>query len=296
VECSFCHVEGHFEKDDKKPKQTARDMMRMMFALNEHNFEGQREVTCYSCHRGARSPVATPIVGDEPLLRAGVNNPQTKKLPSNLPTANQLIDSYIRALGGASAIEKITSRVERGIANISGQSVMVDVFTQSPNRRAVVQHLREGNSSLVFDEHRGWVGIPGRPTRDLQDADIEAAGVDADLEFPLHLQQMFPELRVEYPENIQEREANVLYGIKEGQPAAKFYFDAQSGLLIRLLRYAQSPLGLDPTQIDYSDYREVDGVQVPFHLTFSQPGSDWTLEIQEIRQNVPIDDDRFAKP
>ncbi|MGC2815948.1 MAG: c-type cytochrome, partial [Candidatus Acidiferrum sp.] len=52
VECSFCHVEGHFEKDDKKPKKTAREMMQMMFALNKNSFEGHREVTCYSCHRG----------------------------------------------------------------------------------------------------------------------------------------------------------------------------------------------------------------------------------------------------
>ncbi|MGB6460236.1 MAG: c-type cytochrome, partial [Candidatus Acidiferrum sp.] len=65
VECSFCHVEGHFEKDDKKPKKTAREMMQMMFALNKNSFEGHREVTCYSCHRGGRSPVATPILDGE---------------------------------------------------------------------------------------------------------------------------------------------------------------------------------------------------------------------------------------
>ena len=62
VECQFCHVEGAFEKDDKKPKQTARKMMEMMFAINKDNFEGHREVTCYSCHRGSTDPVGTPPV------------------------------------------------------------------------------------------------------------------------------------------------------------------------------------------------------------------------------------------
>src|ERR1700686_5804535 len=62
VECEFCHVEGAFEKDDKKPKQTARKMMEMMFAINKENFEGHREVTCYSCHRGSANPVGTPLV------------------------------------------------------------------------------------------------------------------------------------------------------------------------------------------------------------------------------------------
>jgi len=60
VECEFCHVQGAFEKDDKKPKQTARKMMEMMFTINQENFEGHREVTCYSCHRGSTNPVGMP--------------------------------------------------------------------------------------------------------------------------------------------------------------------------------------------------------------------------------------------
>src|SRR5271154_5478586 len=65
VECEFCHVQGAFEKDDKKPKQTARKMMEMMFAINKENFDGHREVTCYSCHRGAIDPIGTPSVMTE---------------------------------------------------------------------------------------------------------------------------------------------------------------------------------------------------------------------------------------
>ena len=57
VECEFCHEPKAFEKDDKKTKQTARKMMEMMFAINKDNFEGHREVTCYSCHRGNAPPL-----------------------------------------------------------------------------------------------------------------------------------------------------------------------------------------------------------------------------------------------
>src|SRR5712675_1608884 len=62
VECEYCHVEGAFDKDDKKPKQTARKMMEMMFAIDKGNFEGRRAVTCYTCHRGNARPVAIPII------------------------------------------------------------------------------------------------------------------------------------------------------------------------------------------------------------------------------------------
>ncbi len=73
VGCEFCHVEGAFEKDDKKPKVTARKMMTMMFAINKDNFEGHREVTCYSCHRGSTDPVGTPLVMMDEPKRDGRN-------------------------------------------------------------------------------------------------------------------------------------------------------------------------------------------------------------------------------
>src|ERR1700686_4985221 len=71
VECEFCHVHNAFEKDDKKPKQTARKMMEMMFAINKDNFEGHREVTCNSCHRGSAHPRAIPAVMTEEPKEAG---------------------------------------------------------------------------------------------------------------------------------------------------------------------------------------------------------------------------------
>src|SRR5208283_5558191 len=91
VECSFCHVEGHFEKDDKKKKKTAREMMQMMFAVNASTFDNRREVTCYSCHRGSPKPVATPFVDAGMQSGPELSGSETQTLPTNLPTANQLI-------------------------------------------------------------------------------------------------------------------------------------------------------------------------------------------------------------
>jgi photosynthetic reaction center cytochrome c subunit len=295
VQCSFCHVEGHFEKDDKKPKQTARNMMKMMSSLNQNNFEGRLELTCYSCHRGARDPIATPVVASEIQTEVAVA-PEVQKFLTNLPTAGQLIDGYIQALGGAAAIEKITSRTEKGMVHFHGQIGTAEVFTQAPGKQVVVRHLPEGDSVAAFDGRTGWFSLPGRPTRDMQDSDKEAAETDADLHFALHVRQLFPELRVEYPEMIGDRQANVLSCIREGRPPVKLYFDQESGLLVRLVRYTDSPLGRNPTQIDYANYRDIDGVQVPFRVTSSEPGSISTLQVDAVQQNIPIDDARFAKP
>ncbi|HXZ34064.1 MAG TPA: c-type cytochrome [Terriglobales bacterium] len=295
VQCSFCHVEGHFEADDKRPKQIARDMMRMMAILNRNNFASHREVTCYSCHRGALNPVDTPIRASEMPATADLNS-KAQNTPSSLPTVGELIDNYVQALGGATAIEKITSRVEKGTARFRDRSVNLEVYIQAPGRQSVVRHLPEKDSVAVFDGHAGWLSAPGRPVREMHDAELAAERMDADLQLPLHIRRFFPELHIQYPEKIGGRTAYVLSGAGEGQPHVKFYFDPQSGLLVRLVRYAESPLGLDPTQIDYGDYRAVDGVQVPFRATISDAESVSVVQFQDVQQNVMIDDARFTMP
>jgi photosynthetic reaction center cytochrome c subunit len=261
VECGYCHVEGHFEKDDKKPKQVARDMMQMMFALNKNNFEGHREVTCYSCHRGAPNPLTIPLVGGEsqptasatsasPAAAGGANaDSAAPKLPANLPTLSQLLENYVRALGGSAAIEKITTRVGKGLTTFHGQSLNVEIFTQAPDKQSIVRHVPGGENVTTFDGQTGWSSAPSRPPREMHDADIAAARMDADLQFPLHIQQLFPELRLEHPEKIADRDAYLVVATREGQPPVKLYFDEQSGLLVRMIRYAETPPGRNPPKL-----------------------------------------------
>ncbi len=60
VRCSFCHVEGDFSKDDKEEKESAREMLKMTFALNKDYFDGRTEVSCATCHNGRAHPQSAP--------------------------------------------------------------------------------------------------------------------------------------------------------------------------------------------------------------------------------------------
>src|SRR6266403_4419074 len=122
VECEYCHVAHANEKDDKKPKVTARKMINMMMAINKDNFEGKREVTCYSCHRGSARPVGTPIITDEGPRPADEEGKKPEETKTGLPAAEQLLDKYLEAVGGADAVQKITSRVQKGtLTSFGGQ-------------------------------------------------------------------------------------------------------------------------------------------------------------------------------
>ncbi len=299
VECEYCHVQGHFDKDDKKPKQIARDMMRMTLAIDKESFEGNREVSCYSCHKGSLKPEAIPAVNEGQAtkrLSGRAKTAEAEELPVNLPTSDQIIDHYIQALGGAAAIEKITSRVENGTESLGEESFRVEIVSKDPEKEAFIRHIPAGDSIMVLNGQASWSAMPGRPVREIHGAELDANKIESDLHFPLHIKRLFDELRVEYPEKVGDRDAYLISAARNGQPAVKLYFDQQSGLLLRLVHYADSPLGLVPTQIDYSDYRNTDGVEVPFRRGIAQPGGTSRIQLEQVQQNTPIDDDQFAQP
>jgi photosynthetic reaction center cytochrome c subunit len=303
VECEFCHVHNAFDKDDKKPKKTARKMMEMMFAINKDNFEGHREVTCYSCHRGSPHPLAIPVVASEdatlvvspPREAAGEAKESEVKVNAG-PTADQLIDKYVRAIGGAAATDKISTRVMKGTIDFGGKSLPIDIYAKDPDERISLTHMAEGDSVTAFNGHEGWLGIQGRQLREMHGSDLDGAAIDADLHLATHLKQMFSQMEVRESEKIDTHATYEVVGQREGKPPIQLYFDQQSGLLIRLVRYGETALGWLPTQIDYADYREVDGVNVPYRWTLARPSGRFTIQIADLRQNVPVDDAKFIKP
>jgi photosynthetic reaction center cytochrome c subunit len=293
VECSFCHVDNAFEKDDKKPKATARRMMQMQFAINKDNFNGQSQVTCFSCHRGSHNPVGIPIIADEEPKR-----PETPKTPEPaLPTADQVLDKFIQAVGGADALQKITTRSSKGNINFSGGKSPIEILAKAPNKRISMMHTPNGDSITAFDGQSGWLANPGgRPPRDMSPTEAQAASFDADFSLALDLKKMFDQFRVRPADKIGEHDVIQLIGIKQGQPPLRLFFDQQSGLLVRSIRYADTALGRNPTQVDYAEYREQNGIRVPFRWTLARPLGRFTIQLDQVQQNVPIDDSKFAKP
>ncbi len=296
VECEYCHVAHANEKDDKKPKVTARKMINMMMAINKDNFEGHREVTCYSCHRGSRDPVATPIITDEEAKPATEGEKKPDEAKAMLPSAEQLLDKYLAAIGGADALQKITSRVQKGtITAFGGQHFPVDVYSKAPDKRLSVMHLQGGDSFTGFDGKQGWLSVPGR-VHMMSAAENAAARIDADLYLPAHLKTLYEKFRVDAGEKIDGHDTYLVAGHTEGQPPLRLYLDMESGLLLRLVRYAETPLGRNPTQIDYADYRDANGVKAPFRWTLARPGNRFTIQVEQLQQNVSVDDSKFAIP
>jgi hypothetical protein len=305
VECNFCHVESQgkleFDKDDKKEKKTARQMMQMMFAVNKNNFDGERQVTCNTCHRGSPHPQAIPAIMAEapkPQAMEAMHQPEHDMDPASLPSGAPVFDKYIQAIGGAAKLDKVSNRVEKGNAVMpEGPPIPIDIYTKAPNQRVSVMHMQKGDSTTAYNGQAGWIYFPGRPLREMSPADQQAAELDAEAFYPVQLEHQFTELKLDnHSEKVGDHETNIVLGLAKGQPPVKLYFEKDSGLLVRMVHYADTPLGLNPTQVDFADYREVGGVKTPYRWTIARPSGSFTIKIDEVKENVPIDDAKFAEP
>jgi hypothetical protein len=113
--------------------------------------------------------------------------------------------------------------------------------------------------------------------------------------FPQNLKAAFNTWRVSAT-GIDDKEVRVLQGSNPRQPPVNFYFDAQTGLLVRVLRLVDTAVGRVPTQIDYSDYRDVSGVKIPFKWTVTWTNGQATAELASVQANATIDAARFNRP
>jgi photosynthetic reaction center cytochrome c subunit len=295
VECDFCHVEHEMQKDDKKPKLTARKMISMELAINKGHFNNEIEVTCYTCHRGSPHPVGTPIVSAEEVKApAHVMEEGTEAHP-NLPTASQILDKYLAAVGGPTALMKVKTRVEKGNLDAGGLQFPIEVYSEAPDKRVSISHPQGGDSVTAYNGQVGWLSIRNG-LHMMTAAEREAAHIDAELYFPARIKELYKDFRVAPGDEIEGHATYMVSAKTQNLPALRMYFDQQSGLLLRLMRFAETPLGRNPTQIDYGDYRVSDDVKIPYRWTLTRPNGSFTVKLEQVQQNVPVDGKLFVPP
>ena len=309
LNCTDCHTAesgGSWARyaDDTALKNTARRMVVMVNAINKADFGGERKITCYTCHRGSQRPEVTPSLAEQYGTPPPEDPDRVEILNlngANQPSAEQILDKYLQALGGAAQVAKLTSLVGKGTYtgfDTDFAKVPIDYYAK-PGLRTTVVHTLAGDNTTVYDGQQAWVAAVDKPVplMPLTGGDLEGARVDAGLAFPAQIKQEFKNWRSGFPAiTVNDKPVQVIEGTTPGGSAIKLYFDKETGLLVRQVRYTNSPVGLNPTQIDYMDYRDVSGVKMPFRWTTTWTDGKASTELGEIKVNTPIADAQFAKP
>ena len=306
--CTDCHGEdavddwANFAKDTPR-KTTARHMIQMVNTLNKNNFAGSRLVTCFTCHRGDAQPKITPsLVLQYSTPFEDPNEVTARAGAQGMPTADAILDKYFKAIGGTDKVAAVKSMVAKGTYSgydTDNQKVPIDMYAQAPAQFTQVVHGGLGDMVRVFDGKAGWIASPDRPFPliPITGGDITGAKVDATINFPTGLKELYPTWRVAEA-TIDDNDCYMLEGITAGQLPLRLYFDEKTGLLVRAVRLTNTVIGFDPTQLDFSDYREVagTGVKVPFHRVTTWTDNQTTVDLSDVQLNATIDATRFKQP
>jgi photosynthetic reaction center cytochrome c subunit len=309
LNCTDCHVDesgGSWERyaDDNQLKRTTRAMVGIMGAINKQYFGGRQVVTCYSCHNGNRRPKIIPSLALQYAVNPVLDDPYEVLQPAfDAPPIDTVLDRYIAAVGGAARLKGLTAFTAEGI--YSGyddfEQFPVQVFAKAPNQRTTILRSQYGDVTTAFDGRAGWLASPTEikptPVIALTGGNLEGTAVEAELSFPGQIKQVLSNWIVGNLTVIGDRQARIVQGKKASGTPIKLYFDEESGLLVRLVRYSSgSPVGRVPTQIDFEDYREVSGIQFPFKWTSTWTDGRTVYQLKNIQINPTIPAARFARP
>jgi len=326
-DCSDCHVNaGTANVDwaaDTPRKIMARRMVSMVAAINQSNFGGRQLVTCWTCHRNRDKPLVTPTLATIYGTPTIEPDDVVTQFPGADP-AESILDRYIQASGGAQRLAGLTSISARGIAvgfGGFGGNGTVELVAKAPDKRATIilfkAETNRGDQIRTYNGTTGWVRTPLNVVGEFQlvGSDLDGARVDAQLSFPGQIKTTLTNLKTGPPTTITDlpaptSQSSVLQGAVGNQShvvdvvqgtgprglLVTLYFDQQTGLLLRELRFGLSPIGRVPTQIDFADYRDVNGIKLPFRMTYAWLDGRDAIVLDEIRTNVPVDEAKFGRP
>jgi photosynthetic reaction center cytochrome c subunit len=310
LNCTDCHVTesaGDWNRyaDDTPLKQTARRMVLMENLINRADFGNTRLVTCYTCHRGVQHPEVTPSLDEQYGAPPPADPDRVEvlpKAPDSPSAAEQIVDKFIQAVGGAQQLSKLNSFTAKG--TYSGfdtdfHKAPSEIFAKAPNQVTMTNHLPGGDNTTTYDGREAWIAAADRPVPliMLTGGDLDGARLDADLSFPSRLKQGLSKWHVGFPPvTINDRAVQVVEGTAAGGTRVKLFFDKESGLLVRQTRFIDTAVGLIPLHVDYSDYHAVSGVKMPFKWTVTWVDGQSTTELTDVQANAAVPAAKFVKP
>ena len=312
VPCQHCHTAAN-ESDDKQAKLTARKMIQMTRDLNAANFGGKQVVTCNTCHQGSIKPngvpkfwgkayntpeqVAAYLKERQPAPPAGqvAPAPSASAAPAaaaeNLPTVETIIANYRKAIGTTPVTSMhLAAQLD---ADIMQQPISLEMNRILPDKVEQIMNTPGGPIHQIVNGDHGWNISPAGTTA-IPPAQIAGLKSNAG----------FSPFKIPNPDSLKtvtgiEKIGDRSYFVVESRAAKNrtlYYFDTQTGLLYKSHLEVVTPLGMYPADTVFEDYRDINGVKMPFSMVLSGTSGGVHYKFTDIQINVPVDPKRFDPP
>ena len=213
--------------------------------------------------------------------------------PRPTESLDDVLNKFVQAIGGPDAVAKAKTLVIHGTQTTRDLvTTPLTVEEKSSGEFRSVADTKPNPLTRVSDGKNAWVQV-GQNARDLEG--VQAAQVARSSELLLlNLKQRYPNLQVGRYGNVDGVDTISLQS-RTPAVAEQFQFERQSGLLKRRTITTPTPYGALVEQVDYSDYRDVDGVKLPFQVKYTSWNAVTTQKIADAKVNATISDADFAK-
>lgn len=230
-------------------------------------------------------------------------------VPSFAQTADEIIEKHLAATGGRASLSKLTTRVSTGTISLSSPlgelKGTVEQYNKKPNKTRTlikVDLSAVGAGQMVsdqrFDGTDGFVLDALNGNRQITGDQLEAMRVGS---FPTPLltyKEAGATAELTGREKVGTSEAYVVQLKPKTGPGTRLFFDVQSFMLVRTAISINVPQLGGPIEqiVDFSDFRDVDGVKIPFAIKSSNALQTISSTLTGVKHNTEIDDSSFTKP
>lgn len=228
---------------------------------------------------------------------SGTSTAQTA--PQALPKAEQILDRYIEAIGGLAAMEKINNRVTKGTMSIpaAGVTLSITVYQARPNKYySVMDSAATGKVETGSDGEVAWqMSATGGPQ--IFEGKEKASQLHLNIFDRLaYWRKIFKQVETTGTEDVAGKPCYKVLATPPDLAPQTFFFDKESGLLVKFLMTAESQMGAIQVESFPSDYQRIDGILMPRKNVVKTVGPERIATIESIEQNVDLPADRFALP
>lgn len=218
--------------------------------------------------------------------------PETKVLPDGL-TAESVIKNYIKAVGGEANLRKVNSTLVSSEMTIPGAPFKPNatIKQMTPNKFNM-EVVAEGMGTLMkqnFDGENGYMEQQGRKIP-MDDATLSSRKANKGLFGELYMEPSSVSL-----ESMTDIEGTDVYKIKvtKNDKSSFRYYDAKTGYLVRTEETAEAQGQSMTTTTDYSNYKEVGGIMMPYTMKVTTGPQSFVFETTEVKINEGVTAEDF---
>ncbi|HYL93327.1 MAG TPA: insulinase family protein [Alphaproteobacteria bacterium] len=314
-----------FEFDSKKKIMSARisyELYGYPPDFLERYQKGVEAVTTADIDRVARkyldkSKFAVLVVGkaadfDKPLSTFGpVANvditipqpgaPASAALAVSNPEGKALLAKVLEAAGGADRLKSIRSVRRKSTLTLKAQGVSLDTEeTVVTGEKAYMKMNTPGGEMIMVVGSQGsFMSMGAMGTRDMPSSQREdrIKGLRREMwAIAQHAADPQYAFTAQGKEKIGDVEATIL-DVSIAGDTARWLVDAKTGHVLRAQFQANGPTGPATQVVDFSDWKTVDGVTLPFHAEVSVDGQpSISAVLHSIEFNPEVDPKLFDKP